>query len=155
METQPINQSIEEYTIDCTGDACIDDEVKFEKAIFTEGKRGFRGRFKPGKFIGTETIYGTIIKDSYGKDKQQHTFTLLDSSENKMLIKGRNLYRNGCFRKPWDDESKRQNIINEKHERGDVARADRLERKTRQHEFTDCQELEQSLYENESSEFEY
>ena len=93
-----------DYNIDCTGNACIGDEVQFEKAIFSGGSFGKWG--KPAKFVGTEIIEGKIIKDSYGKDKQQHTFTL-ETISGKMLVKGRNLYRNGCMRKPWDDENER------------------------------------------------
>ena len=57
------------YTIDCTGDAVIGDEVCFERATFS-------GSFRNPKFAGFEMIKGTIIKDSYGLQKQQHTFTI-------------------------------------------------------------------------------
>lgn len=103
------------YSVNCTGDAVTGDEVCFEKAVFS-------GYFKSAKFSHFELIKGKIINDSYGADKQQHTFTieLLDGS--KMKIKGRNLYRNGTFRKPWSSEGARQLNLDEKHKRGAQAR---------------------------------
>lgn|SRR3990167_1376290 len=115
-----------DYNIDCTGNACIGDEVQFEKAIFSGGSFGKWG--KPAKFVGTEIIEGKIIKDSYGKDKQQHTFTL-ETISGKMLVKGRNLYRNGCMRKPWDDENERIKFLEEKYQRGEKAKEQRKIRK--------------------------
>ena len=111
-----------DYFIDCTGDATKGDHVTFQKAIFT-------GSFKRPKFSHFEIVFGEIIKDSYGAEKQQHTFTLLLSNGQQMRIKGRNLYKNGLFRKPWSQEEKRALSLNEKHTRGDIARKDREERK--------------------------
>ena len=111
-----------EYCIDATGDACVGDEVCFERALFT-------GSFSKPKFNGYEKIQGKIIKDSYGKEKQQHTFTIeLDDGE-KILIKGRNLYRNGLYRKPWIDEASRKECLDEKHKRGNEARMKKAVRK--------------------------
>ena len=101
--------------INCAGDACVGDQVIFEKAIF-------EGTYPKSKFVGTEKIAGTIIKDSYGKEKQQHTFTIKLGNGNTLRIKGRNLYRNGCERKIWDNEQTRKMIIADKHERGEIAR---------------------------------
>ncbi len=72
---------------------------------------------------------GKIIKDSYGKDKQQHTFTLELDDGKMMRIKGRNLYSQGTFRKKWQDESLRHKILDEKHQRGNLARSSRFKRK--------------------------
>jgi len=105
----------EQYTIDCTGDAVVGDEVCFERARFG-------GSWRNPKFLGMETIEGKIIRDSYGASKQQHTFMLQLSDGRKLLIKGRNLYREGCHRKPWPDESLRKAALQEKHARGDQAR---------------------------------
>ena len=110
------------YSICCTGDCCTGDDVAFERATFT-------GSFRNAKFAGFERIEGRIVKESYGMEKQQHTFTL-DLGEGKILrIKGRNLYTNGTYRKPWANESARYEVLDEKHERGAIARADRDERK--------------------------
>jgi hypothetical protein len=103
------------FSIVCTGDACVGDEVCFKKSIFS-------GTYPKCTFIGTEEIQGTIVKESYGKIKQQHTFTLMLPNGAKMLIKGRNLYRNGCNRKPWQDELLRSSVLDEKHTRGLDAR---------------------------------
>lgn len=108
----------ETFTINTTGDCVVGDEVSFERATFT-------GSFRNAKFAGFELIQGKIVNDSYGRDKQQHTFTieLLDGS--KMAIKGRNLYANGTYRKLWVDESQRGLVADEKHARGAKARAAR------------------------------
>jgi len=111
-----------DYTIDCTGDCCVGDEIKFERAVFV-------GSWKKPKFSHNETIRGEIVKESYGRDKQQHTFTIQMLNGEKILIKGRNLYRNGTMRKPWADEQERCEVLAEKHRRGEIARAARFRRK--------------------------
>lgn len=45
--------------------------------------------FKKSEGIITE---GTVIKHSYGKATNQHTFTIQDPKGNLHLVKGRNLY---------------------------------------------------------------
>lgn len=112
----------ETYSIECTGDAVRGDEVCFERATFT-------GSFRNAKFAGFERIEGTIVADSYGAQAQQHTFTIALVGGGEVRIKGRNLYKNGIFRKPWADESARATVANEKHVRGDRARQARKERK--------------------------
>lgn len=115
-----------EFTIDCTGDAVVGDEVRFERATFT-------GSYCNAKFSGFELVTGKIIRDSYGRDKQQHTFTLELAEGGILTIKGRNLYREGTYRKEWTDESLRHAAADEKHKRGDRARAAREIRKSEQH----------------------
>lgn len=106
-----------EYSINTTGDACVGDEVAFEQAIFG-------GSFRRPKFLGMRLVTGKIVSDSYGV-RGQHTFTLELAGGKKMRIKGRNLYRNGLYRKPWLHEGERQEVLAEKHRRGDVARESR------------------------------
>jgi len=108
--------------IDCTGNCCVGDEIIFERAVFSGNY------FKP-KFSHFETIEGKIIKDSYGAEKQQHTFTILKVDGDKMRIKGRNLYKRGVKRKIWKDENKRKEVLDEKYKRGNEARKIRDERK--------------------------
>ena len=122
MNTESNYRGDEIYSIQCTGDAVVGDDVCFERATFD-------GSFRKPKFAGFEKIAGKIIKDSYGKDKQQHTFTLHLVDNSIICIKGRNLYREGTWRKPWEDESKRQIQLDEKHERGNDARRERSERR--------------------------
>lgn len=110
------------FSINCTGDACVGDRVAFERATFS-------GSFRNAKFAGFELVVGEIVKDSYGADKQQHTFTLLRDDGSTLRIKGRNLYANGLYRQAWGDEAARKAALNEKHIRGDAARAARAERK--------------------------
>jgi hypothetical protein len=112
----------EKHKINATGDVVVGDKVAFERAKFS-------GSFRNPKFEGHEKVEGHVVKDSYGKDKQQHTFTLQHENGETSRIKGRNLYKNGVYRQPWDDESQRKKVADEKHARGDAARAARQERK--------------------------
>ena len=109
------------YSINCTGDAVVGDEVCFDRAVFV-------GTYPKAKFDGYERIQGTIVAESYGDKTGQHTFTLETTSGEKIRIKGRNLYRNGVYRKRWDDESRRFDVQDEKHHRGGRARRHRDER---------------------------
>lgn len=118
-------------TIDCTGDAVTGDYVFFEKAVFT-------GSYPNAKFSHMEKLEGLIVSDSYGKSKQQHTFTIQLSTGNKIRIKGRNLYKNGCKRLQWTDESDRVKKLAEKHSRGDKARKKAKARKMSDYENTPC-----------------
>lgn len=95
----------EGYTINCTGDCCKGDEITY---------------FNPAK--DSERLFGTIINESYGKEKQQHTFSIEHEDGSISRIKGRNLYKSEVYRKLWLDESKRIYVLDEKHKRGDKAR---------------------------------
>jgi hypothetical protein len=86
------------HTMCCTGDVVSGDEVAFERATFA-------GSLRKPKFVGFELVIGTVVAESYGRDKQQHTFTIELASGGKALIKGRNLYANGVWRKLWQDEA--------------------------------------------------
>lgn len=111
-----------EYRIPCTGDVVTGDHVCFERAVFG-------GSYKRPTFEGFEQLTVEVIADNYGQAKQQHTFTLLQADGTKTLIMGRNLYRNGVWRKPWPDEALRDAALREKHTRGDNARSARNHRK--------------------------
>ena len=108
-------------SLDATGDVVTGDEVTFERAVF-------KGSYRNPKFSHNETISGIVTKDSYGAEKQQHTFTILKDDGETIRIKGRNLYRNGVTRKQWIDEGKRREVAEAKHSRGDSARAKREQR---------------------------
>jgi hypothetical protein len=121
----------EAFSINTTGDVVTGDVIQWEEGVFTSSK-------KP-KFLGNRTVRAVVVKDSYGSDKQQHTFTILPLSSSgtqpiavgkQTTRKGRNIYRNGTMRMPWINEDKRQAVANEKHARGDVARAARDRRKS-------------------------
>lgn len=120
---------VNDYSIDCTGDVACGDEI-----IFTEGVFVYRGHHTKPKFLGSRTVQAKVIKESYGKKKQQHTFTLIITGGEgfdpirlgeKICRKGRVIYRNKTYRKPWPSEAMRNIAIGEKHVRGDQARADR------------------------------
>lgn len=91
------------YSLDCTDDAVVGDHVAFERATFA-------GSYRRPKFAGFE-------------------FTLLLENGDKLKIKGRNMYANRLFRQPWEDEKQRQVALDEKHNRGDIARLHREIRK--------------------------
>jgi hypothetical protein len=114
------------YNVNCTGDAVTGDEVRFERATFS-------GSFRNAKFAGFERITGKIINDSYGRDKQQHTFTIELETGEKLMIKGRNLYKEALYRKAWGEASLRHEVADEKHARGDMARTERNIRKMESH----------------------
>ena len=114
----------DDYHINCTGDCVVGDEVRFERAVFS-------GSLRRPTFDGFEMVTAKIVKDSYGRAKQQHTFTLETEDGDNIRIKGRNLYRNGVYRKSWEDESARKLSVAEKHQRGDAARTERRQRRER------------------------
>lgn len=109
------------HTIPCTGDCVVGDKVAFERATFSGS------RTRP-KFAGFQLVAGEIVADSYGSDKQQHTFTIRLADGSTTRIKGRNLYANGTYRAVWPDEAQRSGVAQEKHQRGDAARAQRSRR---------------------------
>lgn len=120
-----------EFTINCTGDVVAGDTIRFTEAVFGGSHR------KP-RYLGEREITAEVVRDSYGADKQQHTFTIsvlactgYDPLEagTETTRKGRNVYRNGTVRCAWTDEAARVAAAHEKHARGDEARADRAMRK--------------------------
>jgi hypothetical protein len=123
-----------------TGDVVAGDLVEWTEGVFS----GFCGRSRWGrgspKHLGDRRVMAEILRDSYGVEKQQHTFTIrvLASDGYAALApgtvttrKGRNVYRNGCERIVWVDESARQAAADEKHMRGSEARAARERRRER------------------------
>lgn len=98
----------------------------------------FGGSFRRPQYQGDRIVTARIRNESYGADKQQHTFTIevLESTGTQPLQagavttrKGRNIYKNGVERTEWDDEIAREAVLQEKHARGDAARAERDARK--------------------------
>lgn len=128
----PIKQ-IKSYSIDCTGDACQGDEILFTETVWGGPRRA-------PVSLGERRIAALIVKDSYGAAKQQHTFSLLVIGSDgyhalrkgtKIRRMGRNVYRNGTMRRPRN-EAERNIALDEKHQRGDSARAARENRKATQ-----------------------
>tara|TARA_R110000744_G_scaffold107297_2_gene203795 strand:- start:11 stop:604 length:594 start_codon:yes stop_codon:yes gene_type:complete len=71
-------------------------KIKIDESVF-------EGSWKRPKYAGDRTIVGTIIKDSYGNLRGQHTFTIeVESADGvdcppvgkKIFRKGRTLYKN-------------------------------------------------------------
>ena len=59
-----------QFCIDATGDVVSGDRIRFAEAVFTGSHR------KP-KFAGERIIEAAVVADSYGSEKQQHTFSLV------------------------------------------------------------------------------
>lgn len=106
-----------ESWVNCKGNAVTGDYVRFTKAIFS-------GNYPNSKFSHLEEFEGEIIKDSYGLQSHQHTFTILLISGEKMLIKGRNLYANEIVRLLWNDETLRDEALSNKYQRKKANRFD-------------------------------
>lgn len=113
--------------VDTTGDVVTGDTIRFTEAVFS-------GSFRNPKCLGERTITAKVVNDSYGEFKQQHTFTLVVIESTgvealkegtKTTRKGRNVYRNGTERMAWTNENERRLAADEKHARGDCARAER------------------------------
>ncbi|KAJ4796617.1 Zinc finger CCCH domain-containing protein 62 [Rhynchospora pubera] len=141
---------ISSFTLNCQGDACKGDVVMFEQKVYDTDMFNIASRSAAGPSLGKRTVAGRIVHESYGESKQQHTFTievLWSKGEqplpplHPLLIKGRNLYKLKTTRQKWDDEEERKKILQEKHERGKVAR---LLRESRIQE----KELRNSQWEN-------
>uniref|UniRef100_A0A0E0LNF9 DUF7699 domain-containing protein n=1 Tax=Oryza punctata TaxID=4537 RepID=A0A0E0LNF9_ORYPU len=118
---KPLSVCVQNYP----GDVCRGDAVLFKQKVYEKsGKRH-------SKCIGKRIVAGRVIKESYGKEKQQHTFTIQvfwSKGAGKLpplyllLVKGRNLYRIMTYRQPWLNEADRLKALDEKHSRGDAAR---------------------------------
>jgi len=117
----------DDFTYGCTGDVVVGDIIRFTEAVFG-------GSYRSPRYLGDRVIKAEVLRDSYGRDKQQHTFTLrvvASSGVDPIAAgtvtrrKGRNVYRNGTVRKPWPDEAARDAARAEKHARGGAARARR------------------------------
>jgi len=123
-ESIPIVKRIEGSWITANGDIVSGDVIKFIESVFG-------GSFKKPKYLGDREIVAEVINDSYGRKKQQHTFTIkvLECSGTNVIKsgtittrKGRNIYKNNPERLEWEDEELRDEVAEEKHERGRIAR---------------------------------
>ncbi len=124
---QAFDQATRAYKINTTGDVCLGDSVIY---IERNWQRKAINRFgKLANVIVNYTIVeGVVISESYGAKKQQHTFTIKTKLDPRKLVKGRNLYAIGVWRKVWKNEAERLAVLDEKHCRGRAARSDRRDR---------------------------
>ncbi|RYQ80551.1 hypothetical protein Ahy_Scaffold1g106887 isoform D [Arachis hypogaea] len=128
------------FIINCTGDVCKGDVVLFRQKVYEK----FDKKTRNGRVIGSRTVAGRVVKESYGAAKQQHTFTvevLWSSGYRKLpplfplLIKGRNLYKLKTYRQRWKNEADRVKVLSEKHRRGEAARSVRAMRQKKKHGY--------------------
>lgn len=87
-----------DFTVKCAGLPCVGDEVKFSRPLF----HGFPSKV----FLGWETLSGVIVASSFGEKTNRHTFTLL-TNDGKRSVRSTTFLKNGCWRKPWSDETER------------------------------------------------
>ena len=122
----------QDCSINVMGDICTGDTIVFTESIFA-------GSFRNPRKIGERKVCANIISESYGKLKQQHTFTLLIIESSGVqplkvgktyLRKGRNIHRGDPHRAIWADEALRVRVLAEKHSRGRVASLSRNARKS-------------------------
>lgn len=112
--------------IECNGSIVHGDTIEWIEDVYGED-RGIG--YNP--VLGQRTNVGSVIKESYGKEKQQHTFTILIESSDgfrplpegkEVLRKGRVLHRYNPKRKLWDNEETRRRVEDQKQIRGARAR---------------------------------
>ena len=96
-------------------------KVKFAQPVFG-------GSWKRPQYLGERIIVATILKDSYGSKRGQHTFTLSVESatgydsenvKDQMRIKGRNLYKG--LESIISEPENVQELKDDKHIRGQMA----------------------------------
>jgi len=87
------------YSIKCDHDVTVGDEVQFMRAVFN-------GSYPHTEYAGLEMVTGKVIGESIcdNDGKRKHTFTIETQVGKKTRITGKNLYKNGVWRKPWKDE---------------------------------------------------
>lgn len=113
--------------IPVNGDLVTGDTVRFKEAVFS-------GSYKSPRHVGDREVTAEVLNDSYGKGKQQHTFTIrvIHCTGYDCLTvgkvttrKGRNIYRNSPIRLTWVNEEDRGKAAEDKHKRGAAAREQR------------------------------
>jgi len=132
-EASQIDKATRCHSIPCKGDVCVGDQLVFVDRVWERQRINSYGKMA-NVIVDYQLVEAEVIRDSYGADKQQHTFTL-KLAKTERLIKGRNLYAIGCWRRVWTDESQRNTVLAEKHERGNNARVARTNRKLDQWGF--------------------
>ena len=121
--------------LDGESNCCAGDVIKFKEDVLERVRINHFGKlaWRPA---GSRVITAEIIRESYGTEKQQHTYTLRVISvegyradevvgREKLLRKGHNIYRNGIDRLEGVDDGTRRTVLEEKNGRGADARAER------------------------------
>ncbi|RLN17740.1 zinc finger CCCH domain-containing protein 62-like [Panicum miliaceum] len=112
---------VSSFVLNCKGDACKGDVVMFEQNIYRSidvGKRELLVKSRAAYVVKGSMPIEILWSKGYKPWPPLHP----------LLIKGRNLYKDKTMRQPWPDEVERNRVIQEKHERGDLARKSRAAR---------------------------
>ena len=97
------------YSIECTGTVIPDDRIRFTEAVFA-------GPWPNTKISGTRTLEAAVLASNRNKTGGEITFTLrvlfatgyqAPQRGDMLRRKSRNVYRNGTWRAPWNNESVR------------------------------------------------
>lgn len=104
------------YQFNAVGDCRPGDLIAFVKRLSARGAVSRHGAF--GNLVsGYQIVEGQIVKEFGANDSRQHTFTVLMECGERVLIKARNLYAVGVWRKAWSDESQRAEITSKRNNR--------------------------------------
>lgn len=100
-----------------TTDVVVGDYVAWFEPVFT-------GSFRNAKLAGYSWNAGRILRDSYGAQSGQHTFTIKTHNGFEIRKKGRTIFNIGCFliEEAIDHNEKAE----EKHQRGNEAKKSAL-----------------------------
>jgi hypothetical protein len=111
------------------------DEIAFEEHVWI-------GRWARGvRRSGARRIEARVLRDGFGRDRQQHTFTLRVVAASgteaprpgeELMRKARTLFEAGVRRRPWPDEEARRALVAEQAERAAEARRERRARLARE-----------------------
>jgi hypothetical protein len=110
----PENKSDATYSIDCTRDCRVGDDIRFMQAQFSGG-------YPKARFLGYKAESGKIVSVSYNPTNKQHIIGVLLENGKKTRVKGDNFFKDKIFRKPWADESERNSAEIIKVSQGDAA----------------------------------
>ena len=105
------------YTIDCLGDVCRGDHITFLKEVWANDQ-----------LCGTIRLFGEILHEYYDKNNGRHEFVILLANHAKIFVRGNELHLYTVKRLPWENETKRLKILEEKHHRGSLTRSKRYDR---------------------------
>ena len=105
------------YIIDCQGDVCKGDSITFLKEVWLNDQ-----------LCGTIRLFGKIVREYYDKDNGRHEFEIVLENNAKIFIRGKELHLYEIKRLPWENENKRNQVLGEKHHRGNLNRSKNYDR---------------------------
>ena len=105
-----ISLNEKDYLLDCQGDVCTNDIVTFLKEVWIGGE-----------ICGTVRLYGKILSEKY-LSSGRHEFNIILYNGVSLILRGRDFYKYEVKRLKWKNESQRDKMLRDKHERGKITR---------------------------------